>query len=130
MQSIYMFRQAEVELFERTRRYGLGEGTAAVQLTPLQLQTNFRSHAGLVNRLNEIFEQIFGPATGREYQVTFARSTAHSPAPRGSLGVKVWPYLISSRATPEQKRAADEAEARQVVEYHPGTLASGRSSKA
>jgi ATP-dependent helicase/nuclease subunit A len=25
MQSIYMFRQAEVELFERTRRYGLGE---------------------------------------------------------------------------------------------------------
>jgi ATP-dependent helicase/nuclease subunit A len=115
MQSIYMFRQAEVELFERTRRYGLGEGTAAVQLTPLQLQTNFRSHAGLVDRLNQIFEQIFGPATGREYQVTFAPSTAHSPAPRGSLGVKVWPYLISSRATPEQKRAADEAEARQVV---------------
>jgi ATP-dependent helicase/nuclease subunit A len=115
MQSIYMFRQAEVELFERTRRYGLGEGTAAVPLTPLQLQTNFRSHAGLVDRLNEIFEQIFGPATGREYQVTFAPSTAHSPAPRGSLGVKVWPYLISSRATPEQKRAADEAEARQVV---------------
>ena len=115
MQSIYMFRQAEVELFERTKRYGLGEGTAAVQLTPLQLQTNFRSHAGLVERLNEIFMQIFGPPTDREYQVTFARSTAHSPAPRGSLGVKVWPYLISSRATPEQKRAADEAEARQVV---------------
>jgi ATP-dependent exoDNAse (exonuclease V) beta subunit len=115
MQSIYMFRQAEVELFERTRRYGLGEGTAAVRLAPLQLQTNFRSHAGLVDRLNEIFQQIFGPATGREYQVTFAPSTAHSPAPRGSLGVKVWPYLISSRATPEQKRAADDAEARQVV---------------
>ena len=115
MQSIYMFRQAEVELFERTRRYGLGEGTAAVQLTPLQLQTNFRSHAGLVDRLNDIFEQIFGPATGPEYQVTFAPSTAHCPAPRGSLGVKVWPYLISSKATPEQKRAADDAEARQVV---------------
>ncbi len=115
MQSIYMFRQAEVELFERTRRYGLGEGTGAVQLAPLQLQTNFRSHAGLVDRLNEIFEQIFGPPTGREYQVTFAPSTAHSPAPRGSLGVKVWPFFIPSKATPEQKRAADEAEARQVV---------------
>jgi ATP-dependent helicase/nuclease subunit A len=115
MQSIYMFRQAEVELFERTRRYGLGEGTGAVQLTPLQLQTNFRSHAGLVDRLNDIFEQIFGPATGPEYQVTFAPSTAHCTAPRGSLGVKVWPYLISSKATPEQKRAADDAEARQVV---------------
>jgi ATP-dependent helicase/nuclease subunit A len=115
MQSIYMFRQAEVELFERTRRYGLGEGTAAVQLVPLQLQTNFRSHAGLVDRLNGIFEQIFGPATGREYQVTFAPSTAHSPAPRGSLGVKVWPFFTPPKATPEQKRAADEAEARQVV---------------
>ena len=130
MQSIYMFRQAEVELFERTRRYGLGEGTAAVQLTPLQLQTNFRSHAGLVDRLNEIFAQIFGPATGREYQVTFAPSTAHSPAPRGSLGVKVWPYIISSRATPEQKRAADEAEARQVVsiiqEHWPAVEAAKR----
>ncbi len=115
MQSIYMFRQAEVELFERTRRHGLGEGTAAVQLTPLQLQTNFRSHAGLVNRLNEIFAQVFGPATGQEYQVTFAPSTANCPAPRGSLGVKVWPYFVSSRAKPEEKRAADDAEARQVV---------------
>jgi ATP-dependent helicase/nuclease subunit A len=115
MQSIYMFRQAEVELFERTRRYGLGEGTAAVQLTPLQLQTNFRSHAGLVDRLNEIFVQVFGPPTGQEYQVTFAPSTANRPAPRGSLGVKVWPYFVSSTSNPEEKRAADDAEARQVV---------------
>ena len=41
MQSIYMFRQAEVELFERTRRYGLGEGTAVVQLTPLTVANQF-----------------------------------------------------------------------------------------
>jgi ATP-dependent helicase/nuclease subunit A len=116
MQSIYMFRQAEVELFERTRRYGLGEGTAAVQLTPLQLQTNFRSHAGLVDRLNEIFAQVFGSAaTGQEYQVTFAPSTAHCPAPRGSLGVKVWPLFRTSRPSSEEKRAADDAEARQVA---------------
>ena len=115
MQSIYMFRQAEVELFERTRRYGLGEGTAAVKLTPLQLQTNFRSHAGLVDRLNEIFVQVFGAPTGQEYQVTFARSTAHRPAPRGSLGVKVWPFLRTSKPSPDEKRAADDAEARQVV---------------
>jgi ATP-dependent helicase/nuclease subunit A len=115
MQSIYMFRQAEVELFERTRRYGLGKGTAAVQLTPLQLQTNFRSHGGLVDRLNEIFAQVFGAPTGPEYQVTFAPSTAHCPAPRGSLGVKVWPFFRTSRPNAEEKRAADDAEARQVV---------------
>jgi ATP-dependent helicase/nuclease subunit A len=120
MQSIYMFRQAEVELFERTRRYGLGEGTAAVQLSSLQLQTNFRSHAGLVNRLNEIFAQVFGPGNGQEYQVTFAPSTAHCPAPRGNPGVKVWPFFRVSRPSEEEKRAADDAEARQVVSIIQG----------
>ena len=133
MQSIYMFRQAEVELFERTRRYGLGEGTAAVQLTPLQLQTNFRSHAGLVDRLNEIFQQVFGPATGQEYQVTFAPSTAHCPAPRGSLGVRVWPFFRTSRPNAEEKRAVDEAEARQVVsiiqEHWPAVEAAQRKGE-
>ena len=115
MQSIYMFRQAEVELFERTRRYGLGEGTAVVHLTPLQLQTNFRSHAGLVDRLNDIFAQVFGPGTGEEYQVTFAPSKAHDSAPRGNLGVRVWPSFSVSRPSTEEKRAAEDAEARQVV---------------
>ena len=115
MQSIYMFRQAEVELFERTKRYGLGEGTATVHLTPLQLQTNFRSHAGLVDRLNEIFEQIFEPATEQDYQVTFARSTANCPAPRGNPGVTVWPFFSTSRPSPEEKRSAEDTEARRVV---------------
>src|SRR5579859_3899716 len=115
MQSIYMFRQAEVELFERTRRYGLGEGTAAVKLQPLQLQTNFRSHAGLVDRLNDVFRQVFGPATREEYQVTFAPSTAQSPSPRGNPGVKVWPFFSTSRPEPEERRAAEDAEARQVI---------------
>jgi ATP-dependent helicase/nuclease subunit A len=122
MQSIYMFRQAEVELFERTRRYGLGEGAAAVQLTPLQLQTNFRSHAGLVDRLNEIFAQVFATPAGAQYQVTFAPSTAHDPAPRGSLGVKVWPFFLTSRSNDVEKRAVDDAEARQVVSIIQGHL--------
>jgi ATP-dependent helicase/nuclease subunit A len=115
MQSIYMFRQAEVELFERTRRYGLGEGTAAMQMSPLQLQTNFRSHAGLVNRLNQIFAEVFGPPTGEDYQVTFAPSKAHKPAPSDKTGVKVWPFFCVSGPNPEEEREAEEAEARQVV---------------
>jgi ATP-dependent helicase/nuclease subunit A len=116
MQSIYMFRQAEVELFERTRRHGLGEGTAAIQLTPVQLHTNFRSHAGLVNRLNEIFAAIFtSNAGGDDYQVTFAESTAYDPAPQGTPGVRLWPFFRPSKPTPEEKRSAVDAEARQVV---------------
>ncbi len=120
MQSIYMFRQAEVELFERTRRHGLGEGTAAVHMSPLQLQTNFRSHAGLVDRLNEVFAQVFGPATGEDYQVTFAPSTAQTPAPVGKTGVTVWPFFRPSGTDPEAKRVAEEAEAKRVVSIITG----------
>ena len=130
MQSIYMFRQAEVELFERTRRYGLGEGTAAVQLAPLQLQTNFRSHAGLVDRLNEIFVQVFGPANGQEYQVTFAPSTAHCPAPRGSLGVNVWPFFSHLQSRPGGKTRSGRGGSQAGGQHHPGTLARGRSGEA
>jgi ATP-dependent helicase/nuclease subunit A len=132
MQSIYMFRQAEVELFERTRRYGLGEGTATVKLSPIQLQTNFRSHAGLVDRLNEIFAQVFASPAGQDYQVTFAPSTAHKPAPEGKTGVKVWPFFLDSRATMEEKRAAEEAEARRVVriiEQHWPAVEAARSAQ-
>ncbi len=124
MQSIYMFRQAEVELFERTKRYGLGEGTAAVKLCPLQLQMNFRSHAGLVDRLNGIFEQVFTRRTdeenGRHYQVGFAPSSAFNQSPRPEPSVHIWPRLRSSTASPEDRVTAAEAEARQVVSIIEG----------
>jgi ATP-dependent helicase/nuclease subunit A len=120
MQSIYMFRQAEVELFERTRRHGLGEGTTAVHMSPLQLQTNFRSHAGLVDRLNEVFGQVFGSATGEDYQVTFAPSTAQTPAPLGNTGVTVWPFFRPSGTDPAAKQASEEAEAARVVSIIEG----------
>ncbi len=118
MQSIYSFRQAEVELFERTRLRGLGEGSEALLLTPIQLQTNFRSHAGLVNRLNEIFTVVFaqGKEQGTdEYRVAFAPSTAHDAADRTTPAVRLWPRLLSSKATRDETRASADAEARQVV---------------
>lgn len=118
MQSIYMFRQAEVELFERTRCHGLGEDTAAVNLIPLQLRTNFRSHAGLVDRLNEVFRQVFAPRPGedsRDYHVAFAPSIAGRSAKSKRGGVHVWPFFRSSKPSLEEKQTAAEAEARKVV---------------
>ncbi len=115
MQSIYMFRQAEVELFERTRRHGLGEGTAAVPLSPVQLRANFRSHAGLVDRLNEIFKPIFEPdptLDDDDYQVPFVLSAAYKAA-EGAAPVRVWPFF--REAGPQGSRTAAHAEARQVV---------------
>ena len=55
MQSIYAFRGANVGLFLHCREQGL----ANVQLENIQLQTNFRSQAGLVDWINRVFSSSF-----------------------------------------------------------------------
>jgi ATP-dependent exoDNAse (exonuclease V) beta subunit len=59
MQSIYMFRQADVEFFTRVRDHGLALGAGRLAVKPLDLETNFRSHAGLVDPLNAMFTTVF-----------------------------------------------------------------------
>jgi ATP-dependent helicase/nuclease subunit A len=142
MQSIYGFRQAEVELFEQTRKYGLGlsigldMGQAALPLTPIQLQTNFRSHAGLVDRLNDMFRGIFAQNADEEsddFRVAFAPSEAQDRTPRTRPGVNVWPQLLPPRATAEQMQACADAEARRVVsiirEHWPKVEAARRTDE-
>ncbi|HEX4858739.1 MAG TPA: UvrD-helicase domain-containing protein, partial [Usitatibacteraceae bacterium] len=51
MQSIYRFREAEVALFLRAMRHGIGE----VMLEPLELSVNFRCSAGVVEWVNQTF---------------------------------------------------------------------------
>lgn len=54
MQSIYRFRQAEVGLFLRAEKEGVG----SIQLEKLQLTTNFRSTAKVVAWINDNFAKI------------------------------------------------------------------------
>jgi ATP-dependent helicase/nuclease subunit A len=54
MQSIYRFREADVGLFLRARRQGIG----AVMLEPLTLSVNFRSQADIVDWLNRAFPRV------------------------------------------------------------------------
>lgn len=54
MQSIYRFREAEVGLFIRACKNGLGP----VSLTPLQLSVNFRAVAGMTAWVNEHFPHV------------------------------------------------------------------------
>ena len=54
MQSIYRFREAEVALFLRAWRDGIG----TVSLWPLTLSANFRSQAGIVDWVNASFARI------------------------------------------------------------------------
>ena len=54
MQSIYRFREAEVGLYLRARREGIG----GVRLTPLTLRVNFRSQGGVVDWINRTFARV------------------------------------------------------------------------
>lgn len=54
MQSIYRFRQADVSLFLKARREGIG----AIRLEPLTLRVNFRSQPGIVEWVNRTFESV------------------------------------------------------------------------
>ena len=54
-QSIYRFRDAEVGLFIKTQDRGLGN----LHLTPLSLESNFRSQKKLVDWVNACFQNIF-----------------------------------------------------------------------
>ncbi|MEW5837771.1 MAG: UvrD-helicase domain-containing protein [Pseudomonadota bacterium] len=58
MQSIYRFREAEVGLFLLAQTAGVGE----IRLKPLELSTNFRSQAGIVDWVNRVFPQVLAPA--------------------------------------------------------------------
>ncbi len=77
MQSIYRFREAEVGLFLRARREGLG----GVQLEPLTLTTNFRSQNGIVDWLNSTFPRVLNKTEDETSgAVPYSPSTPHHPA--------------------------------------------------
>ena len=55
MQSIYRFRNAEVSLFMQAQEIGIGQ----IPLQPIQLNSNFRSQAPLIDWINPTFKDIF-----------------------------------------------------------------------
>ncbi len=60
MQSIYFFRDADAELFPRVRDNGLEMlGDEPFTFDSVGLAANFRTAAGLVEQLNEVFENVF-----------------------------------------------------------------------
>ncbi len=101
MQSIYRFREAEVALFLKAQREGLG----GVPLERLTLSTNFRSQPGLVAFYNQAFPRIF-PAAADEASgaVPYSAATEHPER-------KAEPRPVAWHALPDRR-----SEAARVVE--------------
>jgi ATP-dependent exoDNAse (exonuclease V) beta subunit len=78
MQSIYLFRDAESRLFNQVREHGMEIGTTHLELTALQLSTNFRSVPAIVQPLNEVFERVLDGADA-DAEVVYAPSTSSRP---------------------------------------------------
>jgi ATP-dependent helicase/nuclease subunit A len=137
-QSIYMFRQARVELFLRTMETKrLGE----LPLGCLRLTANFRSQGALVEAFNEDFELLFPKARGgaNDGEVAFVKAVAVRPpteSVNGSEAIRWHANALPVRLNPEEKqrtirqqRRQDASTVRDVVEQWRATpLPEGRTA--
>ena len=84
MQSIYGFREAEVELFERLKTHGLETssevGDESFRFDFVPLRANFRTVPSLVNDLNGRFEHIFAEDDGSGVRFSPAEAARQSPS--------------------------------------------------
>ena len=117
-QSIYLFRQARVERFLRTMKdKQLGE----IGLEPLQLNSNFRSQAKLVENFNEIFDAIFPrpadlrSAGGEGIDVPFVEAVAVRGR-SNDLGVKWHPALLAKSDSRSDYVAEEARNIRKIIE--------------
>jgi ATP-dependent exoDNAse (exonuclease V) beta subunit len=141
-QSIYLFRQAQVERFLRTfseRRLG------DLPLEPLRLTANFRSQAALVHSFNETFAQIF-PKTaaveqtrGEEREVPFVEAHPVRDAATHPQSIAWHAEVLGAqetrdvprRSTRDLRAARIEREAREIrqiiEEWRARPLPTGRT---
>jgi ATP-dependent helicase/nuclease subunit A len=102
MQSVYRFREADVGLFLRARRGGLGD----LRLIPITLTVNFRSQRNIVDWVNQSFAGILAEAEDEDTgAVPYSPAIAHNP-PLEADAIHVHPYL----------ERQDDSEAERVVE--------------
>lgn len=118
MQSIYSFREADVELFLRVQKLGLEFASGgSLALQNVALSANFRTAPELTDRLNAIFEQVFAKDDGSGIGFSSAsavRSEAIAPGERMHLHLNFMPQTARN-GKPDaeaQQRRTESAQAR------------------
>ncbi|MGP8252639.1 MAG: UvrD-helicase domain-containing protein [Terracidiphilus sp.] len=132
MQSIYLFREADAELFGRVERLGLEiEDDQPLEFDPVQLTANFRTQSELVTTLNATFDEVFRTDDGsgvRFARAEAARSEGHpawegAQGPRMELRVKFVPASRGRSGTSgerehrkEEREVAQAGQTAEIVE--------------
>jgi ATP-dependent exoDNAse (exonuclease V) beta subunit len=111
MQSIYLFRQADVALFKEVQQHGFGYDAASVTFSNLTLKKNFRSTAGIVNPLNEMFAKIAAQNAGGWDRSQFAPAIADVETPSANSV-----HVIAEFKDEAARIDSSDAEAAQAVE--------------
>jgi len=106
MQSCYGFRNANVGLFLDARQQGIG----SVDLTALDLRVNFRSQAGVVNWVNEIFQNAFPIQDDiSRGAVSYSPSVAFKPAIDGdAVNFYACTYATETKSTEKNNDGDDD----------------------
>jgi ATP-dependent exoDNAse (exonuclease V) beta subunit len=106
MQSCYRFRDANVGIFLDVRQHGLAE----IALEALDLETNFRSQAAIVDWVNHAFVSIFPPANNSYLgAVSYLYSINFKPQSK-EAGVQTFLFAYS------EGPSAREHEAEQIAD--------------
>jgi ATP-dependent exoDNAse (exonuclease V) beta subunit len=125
MQSVYFFRDADAELFPRVQALGLELSDGEPwPLDFVPLQSNFRTHRDLVDRLNGIFEAVFAVNDGSHVQFSKAlpaRADAPGVEPTFELHLNFVPQISrgfgrSPDAVQLKQQATAERDAALVVQ--------------
>jgi ATP-dependent exoDNAse (exonuclease V) beta subunit len=115
MQSIYFFREADAELFARIKEMGLEIPNAApLSFDFVPLTANFRTRPLLVNRLNEVFRQVFAHSDGSGVDFSPAEPARDCP-PEPAKNFEVHLKFIAQAAKNKSERlSSEDAEAQQT----------------
>jgi ATP-dependent exoDNAse (exonuclease V) beta subunit len=124
MQSIYFFRDADAELFPRVKTLGLEIPEADPFFFEfIPLKANFRSAPLLVNRLNEVFPQIFAANDGSEIIFSSSQPAREAGGGRGgdlNLHLNFSPQAIRAKPAdseaPREREEALKAQTQEIVE--------------
>jgi len=150
MQSIYFFRDADAELFPRVKEVGLEipgsdpSGPDPFSVEPLlfdfvPLKANFRTAPALVERLNEIFVEVFAANDGSGVSFSSAqpaREATSGAPPSFSLHLRFVPQAGRGRsADSEDVRKKEAARTEQIAEIvalirsHQGSIDEARQAR-